>query len=696
MLHNDAAALDARQFQVTEKKTPELNDMRSCFVIDGLPRVVASKLSVLLQASCNFIKKHGIVIKAFEMPSDPETGGSCGFMFVECASKTDSEKILMLQDARFDTLHRLKINAWCDFNENLSPLTRNTYDTITSGISDMPCPFSFLEDKTGREQVLIKSGSSYDVQIFWHDPHMNVKQMPITVPAGSRNDSSDEVVVAPREWTELDRIRKRVQKDFPKWSPLGSYVMSLEESSGSIWYTHGNTWSCMLRLDHPKMQGFEMGPVENHAITWCSSKCIIWNLALCKMLKAFPLRGEGIEGHALKWSFDESFLAYSRHDKLVVYELRTMEKAALPNIEKDSKITFSWSPDTSLIFYSVEPTQVEKPVRIYALAVGQGLVLTEKSTRSVYSVAKIQMIWQKKATKSDCIYCAIVMRSSSSQRKDKIDLYRCGGKEIGIEQIEVSGNFVALEWDPSGLFGSRFCIMSEARKAKRSGAYKFEFYHVQLGNIRLIKSIDDQQSSALFWSPKGTHAVAKTDSGTLEFYRIDSDNVAQLLLQEHYNCSKATWDPSGRYFVTSIPVHETEIDTGYRIYNFLGQLLFHAEKEKFAHVLWRPQPHDFISIKDQQEILKTLEKRIKAYEEEEENRRRIDQSNADRMRDEEISRHKKIISSIMNHYAVDTTERIRLRAQLTTVDGLDIFDEVPRIKETILDVKESYYQSTTR
>ena len=688
----ESAALDSRQFQTAPVKTREINDMRNCFVIDGLPRVVAGKIASLLQAACNFIKKHNVTVKSFEMPTDPETGGSCGYMFIECASKADSDKVFALQDIRFDSLHRLKINPWTDFDDR--PRNQETVGTdhYLADNSKITNPYAFLHDKTGREQFLVKFGTSYDVQISWHDPHMNVKQVPLTVPADCSDEYESPVVHAPFEWTTIDKSRKRVQKDFPKWSPLGTYVAAIEENRASLWFLEERMWVGRAAFEHPKIQDFQIGPTEKYALTWCTVKCIIWDIEKCKMLKVIPLRGEDKDGPIFRWNFDETFALYQRHDKLVLYEMATMEKTALPNAEKDAKIVFSWAPDSSVLFYSVEPAHVEKPVRVYAQHVASGGILTEISTRSLYSVTNIEMFWQCR-TKSDRIYCAIIMRSTNSNRKDKIDLYRCGAKEIGIEQIEVSGNIVSLEWDPSGLFGSRFCVCSTMRKNAKRSSMRFDFYHVQLGNLRLIKSLEDQQSNVIFWSPKGTHAVTKNETGTLEFYRIDNDNVTQLLLQEHYNCTNASWDPSGRYFVTYIPIHETEIDTGYRIYNFLGQLLFHAEVEKFSHIQWRPRPNELLCIKEQQEILKTLGTRIRAYEEEEERRRKLDQENAERIRRNIIENHKRIINDIRQEHSVDTGERNMLREKIPTLHGLAIFDEVPLVKETILDVKESYYHS---
>ncbi|KNH05246.1 eukaryotic translation initiation factor 3 subunit [Perkinsela sp. CCAP 1560/4] len=689
----ESSAADSRQFENPDKPTPEIDvqDMRNCFVLDGLPCVPADKAASLLQVICNRIKPSGILMKSFEMPTDASDGGTCGYMFVECVSREDCDKAFsLLHDTHLDAAHKLKVSLWGDFesSKNVKELTKTDKRLELEESDD---PYEFLRDKTGREQFLVKYGASYRVHIFWHDPHMSTKQIPITLPAGSPVDEDKVIATAPPEWTLLDRLRKRVQKDYPKWSPLGTYVSAIEEHCASIWFLKNNVWCRAVDFDHPKILHFEIGPMEKHAITISQSECRLWDISLCKVIKVFPLRGSEGNLPEFGWNYNETFLLYHRQGKINLYEISSMEKVPLPNLEKDAKVVFSWAPESSILFYSVEPNKVERPVRIYAHLVGTGASLTEISTRSVYGVTNIEMNWQSKETKADRIYCAIIMRATNSQRKDKIDLYRFGGKEIGIDQIEVPGNIISLEWDKSGLFGSRFCVCSTMKKNTRRGTNRFDFYHVQLGNLRLIKSLEEQASNVLFWSPNGTHAVAKNDAGTLEFYRIDTDNVTQLLLQEHYNCTHAAWDPSGRYFVTSIPIHSTEIDTGYRIYNFLGQLLHHAEIEKFSHIQWRPRPHEFLAIKEQQDILKNLDTRIREFKDHEERRRMRDQEHAQKALDELITRHRNVMNEIRKDHAVDTVTRSKLREGLPTLENLSIFDEVPKVKETILDVKETVY-----
>lgn len=50
------------------------------------------------------------------------------------------------------------------------------------------------------------------------------------------------------------------------------------------------------------------------------------------------------------------------------------------------------------------------------------------------------------------------------------------------------------------------------------------------------------------------------------------------------------WDPTGRYFTTVVSAWRSNIENGYRLFNFQGKELRNALKDKFYQLLWRPRP----------------------------------------------------------------------------------------------------------
>merc|ERR1711865_1314527 len=106
-------------------------------------------------------------------------------------------------------------------------------------------------------------------------------------------------------------------------------------------------------------------------------------------------------------------------------------------------------------------------------------------------------------------------------------------------------------------------------------------------------------------------------NGALEFW--DVDNQTSLKEQEHHKCTGVEWDPSGRMVATSVkqPLenfnYKYQMDNGFKIWSFQGQLLKDEKKDKLFQFMWRPRPKSLLTEKQQQEIKENIKKYERKY-----------------------------------------------------------------------------------
>jgi len=667
-----------------------LTDMNTCIVVDGFPKARADIVPKLYKITSQLFQKLGVGPKFWEMPIDEMAGGQgLGYAFLEYPTREEADNaVATLHDKPFDKEHRLKANVWADFDtymEAPDEYEQPTTEEISSSMTAIDNPYAWLGDPTGREQYLVKSGAEYNVQVHWHDPHMTSKRETILAAAN-----------APKEWTVLDRSRHRVQKDFPCWSPQGTYIVSMEASGVRLWAASNDTWQTVVRFDHPKITKFHFSPRERYCYTACNLKCCLWDVRLGKLLKTFSLGPEDKQWPLFQWSSDETLFTQQKRAKdpkekdgperenIIVWSTATLTERRIP-FDKDDTVQLRWSPASPYLVYSVMAASADKPVKIFVDQFAADGTSKEAALRTVYGVLGTQILWQPKGN-----YCSCVMQQGVT-KPDKIDLFRVsGGKDIGIEQLEVTGEVQSVTWDPSALYGARFCVVSTMKKGVKKTQNQITFYHATAGNIRTIKVLTDKTATCVQWASSSTHAVAKDDRGVLEFLAIESDNVSVLQVQEHPGSHTGEWDPSGRYFVTSISVQKTEIDNGYRIYNFLGQLVFYQDLEKFSHLAWRPRPPTPLTTQECQQILKTLGKRMAKYEQEENERRARDLEETRRMEEEVAAKFAAAINDIRRARAADTKKRNEIRAEQLLAAGIAPYTESKRTREVVISSRDEF------
>ena len=497
-------------------------------------------------------------------------------------------------------------------------------------------------------------------------------------------------------------------------------------------------WELVLRLNHPKLRRAYVTPSERYALTACMKCTTLWDIEKGRKLRTFatalgphPLQSvepkksedKSESEHKMSkkenssstssnneaswplfhWNASEDFFVQRTKASLYLCAMSELSPVSIHKIEKEATLCFAWAPVASVLLYSVVSAASrpggDQMTKVFVQQIKAGSQIQELSNRTVYEVNEVSMKWQPRSScryggtggstgsSSDRAYCAVLMRRVGTQRRDKIDLYCVHGRKVDIEQIEVEGNVMEVVWDPEGREGARFCVTSTMKKGEKKTKHRQGFYRLSEGRARVMALREDTETSEVLWSPLGSHAVAKNANGMLEFLKVENNNVTVLQVQEHFSCTDAMWDNSGRYFLTSVSVHHTELDNGFRIYNFLGQLLMHQDLEKFSHFLWRPRPPTQLGMGRLKEIRDHIDEYVARYEATEERRRLLDQEEARSKEAAVMEKFTKWISEIRKENEPKTLERKKLQQNLEKKHGV-VFVENTRVQEIVLESKE--------
>jgi len=90
----------------------------------------------------------------------------------------------------------------------------------------------------------------------------------------------------------------------------------------------------------------------------------------------------------------------------------------------------------------------------------------------------------------------------------------------------------------------------------------------------------------------------------LEFWNVDSMDL--IATGEHFMLSDAEWDPTSRYFTTSVSNYRHQSENGFIVWNILGQIQHRLKIEKLWQFIWRPRPSSLLSTKEEDDIRRNL------------------------------------------------------------------------------------------
>ncbi|KAI4741343.1 translation initiation factor eIF-3b [Aureobasidium sp. EXF-12298] len=623
----------------------------SFVVVDGLPKVPEESKGKLIKFILRKLTTAGKTSEDLVlMPISDETNMTEGYAFVEYESPAQAQAaVKALNGTPLDKKHTMAVNKLTDI-ERFGREGRIDEDYSPPEVE----PFQekehlrwWLGDNDGRDQFVMYRGDS--VGVFWNE-----------------RDEQPDSIVDRAHWTE----------SFVQWSPKGTYLTSMHAQGVQLW--GGKSWSRQKRFAHPGVNLVDFSPDERYLTTWShrpmqveeghpvlsldedGKNYIIWDLETGLPLRSFvtldsagpnvdeagnPIKKK-LQWPAFKWSADSKYVARMNPEQgISVYELPRMNLLDKVSIKIEKIQDFEWCPATpqregvknyEQLFCYWTPEVGSNPAKVGLMSVPSKEVVR---TRNLFNVSDAKLHWQSDGS----FLCVKVDRHSKSKKSmaTNLEIFRVKEKGVPVEVVDaIKDTVINFAWEPKG---DRFVLITAGEvpvgaavppKTSVSFFCPEKAKGNQVGNFKLIRTVDKKNNNAIHWSPNGRFVVVATvlsqQSFDLDFYDFDYEgekdekdkdltaNLALMNTAEHYGVTDIDWDPSGRFVATSASVwkHRTQMENGYHLYDFRGQLLREDPIDQFKQFAWRPRPERLLSKEEQKTVRKNLREWSKQFEEE--------------------------------------------------------------------------------
>ncbi|KAK6000217.1 hypothetical protein QM012_003849 [Aureobasidium pullulans] len=621
----------------------------SFVVVDGLPKVPEESKAKLIKFILRKLTTAGKTSEDLVlMPISDDTKMTEGYAFVEYESPAQAQAaVKALNGTPLDKKHTMAVNKLTDI-ERFGREGRIDEDYSPPEVE----PFQekehlrwWLGDNDGRDQFVMYRGDS--VGVFWNE-----------------RDEQPESIVDRAHWTE----------SFVQWSPKGTYLTSMHAQGVQLW--GGKSWSRQKRFAHPGVNLVDFSPDERYLTTWShrpmqveeghpvlsldedGKNYIIWDLETGLPLRSFvtldsagpnvdeagnPIKKK-LQWPAFKWSADSKYVARMNPEQgISVYELPRMNLLDKVSIKIEKIQDFEWCPATpnregvktyEQLFCYWTPEVGSNPAKVGLMSVPSKEVVR---TRNLFNVSDAKLHWQSDSS----FLCVKVDRHSKSKKSmaTNLEIFRVKEKGVPVEVVDaIKDTVINFAWEPKG---DRFVLITAGEvpvgaavppKTSVSFFCPEKAKGNQVGNFKLIRTVDKKNNNAIHWSPNGRFVVIATvlsqQSFDLDFYDFDYEgekddkdkdltaNLALMNTAEHYGVTDIDWDPSGRFVATSASVWKHRMENGYHLYDFRGQLLREDPIDQFKQFAWRPRPERLLSKEEQKTVRKNLREWSKQFEEE--------------------------------------------------------------------------------
>jgi len=455
----------------------------------------------------------------------------------------------------------------------------------------------WLSDPCGLDQFAVLQGD--ETEIYWAE---TLKQ--------------PRLITSRSGWTEK----------YLQWSPNGSYLATIHSPGVKLWA--GENWVDMGRkFQHSKVERIEFSPCERFLVTLSPSfkdtdeYIIVWDIESKRKLINFGVPARKTE-EILKWSHDGSYFARLGIDEIEIYESSTMQlldgkPLRLPNIA-----SFDWCPTANYFAaFILSPSE----------NIPSGLVMIEIPTRfelyrtSLFSVKTCELQWQSQGE-----FLGMKVEKLTKSKKATTTSFEIfsiqNSKNVRRQVISLDDSVRTWSWEPKG---KQFGVIHGAEGANR---VKVSFFQVSKNTIIPRRTLENKPAKRLFWSPRGSIVIIGGTQQQLEFYSTQLDEI--IGTNEHYMATDLQWDPTGRFVCTSVSHWRNNIDNGYTIYTFKGNLVHRFLKDRFYQFLWRPRPPSLLSRDQEKELRKNLPKYAERYKKEDAGNSRVilDEQNLEKQR----------------------------------------------------------------
>eukprot|EP01134_Creolimax_fragrantissima_P002231 CFRG2231T1 len=621
------------------------NKLDRVVAVDNCPTIPAEKVGKLLSVLKKTFSKVGKVIEPIYMPLDEKTGQTKGFCFVEFSTCDEAIKaVRTINGFKLDKSHVFEVVRMTD----LDAYTTVTEEFVEPSKEDRP-EFNdlqwWLHDDRCRDQFVIRHDQN--TSVLWN------------------SKAEGEVQHSQANWTE----------SYVYWSPLGSYLATVHPRGIQVW--GGPNFTKVQRFMHPGVKLMMISPKENYLVTWSSVEVedstgpfniCFWDLRSGRRIRGFNLEGLQIWPY-FKWNHDDSYCACLRQNKIMVYELPSMELMDKKSITINGVRDFAWSPTENRIAYWT-PEITDQPARVTIMDLPSRQPLKVKN---LFNVANCNIHWQNKGD-----FLAVKVDRQSKTGKSKFttfELFRMREKDIPVEPLDIHIAIRAFSWEPCG---NRFAIIQGD-----TGNLSVAFYELKKNDkVVLLNTLEKKSVNNMFWSPKGRYIVLAglhsqnqgVFNGQLEFW--DVNDMVCMNTSEHFMATHVEWDPTGRYVVTYVSAWKFQLETGYYLWSFQGKNLQRNTIDKFYQLLWRPRPATLLS----EEELRVLKKKgVKTYSQ------RFDQEDlqrGDKATKEVIDRRRAQYEAFMDYLKSKEEELAQHKERLSALHLNEVEDLSDLVEET--------------
>jgi translation initiation factor 3 subunit B len=601
-------------------------DFKTCIIVDNLPIVPEAKFQKLLAV----IKKIYTQVGSF----DPETGlympvkdgSTCGYAIIDFSKPEEALKAVQNTNGwKLDKKHIFKVNLYDDFKK-FNSLPETYEDPPEVQFEETDNVFSWLEDSESRDQYVVRYDN--ETEIHWSKVDGNS-----ALDYGGDREKTDG-----KTWCEL----------YVQFSPQGAYLSTYHRRGIALW--GGKDFQKIGRFAHNNVRHIEYSPRENYFITYSDvvgdQAVKVWSIATQKVLRPFKNLQLEFEGSdpipsTFKWSHDDKYVARLQHDLarnqqvISFYETPGMQLLDKKSLKATGAREFFWSPTDNIIAYwSPEMENVAARVALVEMPSRK-----EIRQKNLFSVSSCKIHWHPMGK----YLCVKVCRHSKSKKTffTNFELFRVKEDLVPVEMMEMKETVVAFAWEPNG---DRFAVCHGEGNIKLNVSFFTMCGGKGKNELEKLYTLEGKSANHLYWSPMGNLLIlaglGDGMNGALEFW--DADNQTSLGEKEHYKCTHVEWDPSGRMVATSVaqPLenfnYKYQMDNGFKIWSFQGQLLKDEAKDKLFQFRWRPRPKSLLSDDEQQRVIRDIKKYERKYQENDKSKQRAAHE-AERARKESVA-----------------------------------------------------------
>lgn len=676
---------DVETDRVFEEEEGEDSDLTKNFekviVVDnlpvGVPNAKLEKLSDRLRqifSQTGKIEKDGLCVATNE-----DDGTTLGWAFI--AYETEEGAKAALNSAKdgipLDKRHLMKVLPYTKLQQYES-----WPDEYVKPVKPEYVPGedleSWLVQPSVRDQYLLRHGDSTEIR-WCESLSMNAASM--IAYDGARERANGLV------WCDM----------YTAFSPKGSYLVTFHDQGIQLW--GGLEFKKLKRFAHPDVQQVDFSPDEKYLFTWNGRddnkdlrSLIAWDLNTNREIRSFkvskPTNGENTEWPVMRWCPNSKYFARQILNGISIFESDSFRLLGGKSIKVHGIKNFEWSKGDSVISYWA-PEVDNLPARVVLF---DPATKKELRSKNLFNVRDVKMHWQNNGD----FLCAQVLRHSKTGRTTftNLELFRMRDPNYPAEMIEIKDMVEAFAWEPSR---DRFAIIhGESSHKQNVSIYSMD--GIKAGkNVSLLYTIPNKQISGLHWSPAGNYILFTGSSmnGQIEFYDVD-ENI-ETSVQSHFMCNEVRWDPSGRMVATIVaqPMFGSvqvkyQLENGFKIWSFQGDLLVEEKLESFYQFLWRPRPKTLLDQKDISKINRGIKGYMARYEKEDQVRLKRIEAAENKEKIDALQQFRELVEK--REAKVKEIEAERQKSGLSEPINDDDYEIIDEIEEVFVSEKVEPYQ----